>query len=335
VTPARQVIHEIDRLKRLAASVHVVYAPAEATREQVERFVRDEGLSPGEVLIEYWLAPESFVLMTPATGNTVFESTAFQYAVRNWLGYETEMQMRFGPQAGQSVAVRVPGTTERGLIPVGSDCGGDELYLVLRPGPFAPAGHVLHWDHETDQYTTVADSLPALLKASNDLVERDIDLAFFGGDVVERIFQFPDVEELRRQLGAGLSPDHTWQVTGEPRTLLGEALQRKRDDVFAALLDRGADVDDALVAACQASRLELAEAVLRRGANPGVRLGGGQSLLEWAALSRRPRTVALLVRSGARDRLPPAELQRVAGQVRSSAQIDERKRAQILDALGG
>lgn len=206
----------------------------------------------------------------------------------------------------------------------------------LRPLPHdqQPRRQARPLDHETNDYRIVADDLPALLKASNDLVERDIDRAFFFGDVVKRIFQFPGVGELHRQLDAGLSPDHTWNVVGESQTLLAEAVDKKRGDVFAALLERGADPTVALLAACRGFRLDLAEAVLRRGADPAVRLTDGQPLLQWATLSRRPRTVALLMRFGAQDRLPKGEFERIVEHVRSSDRIEERKRKQILEALG-
>ena len=337
MSPLEEVVREIERLRRLAASVHVRYPAAEATRAEVGQFFRDAGLPVRDDLVAYWLAGEGFVLMTPATGTTRFEATPFRFALRGWQGFEQEVRMHFGPQAGQVVTARARGSGERGLVLLGSDGSGDALYLALRDatlpgGAGARAGQVLHYDHELDTYAVVADGLAAFLRASNDLVERDPDRAFFYGDAVDRIFQFPGLEELHRQLDAGLSPDHA-RGTG-PTPLLGEALDKKRDDVFNTLLDRGADVNTALVEACHRLRLDLAEAALGRGADPAVRLKDGRSLLASAALGRRPRTVALLTRHGARDRLPAGEFDRVVAEVRGSDRIDDRKRRQVLEALG-
>ena len=330
MTPRDQVIHEIERLRRLAAAVHVAVKPAEATQEEVERFAAEAGVPVGDDLLAFWLAGESFVLMPRPYRR--FDSTPFRYARRDWLGYEQEVRMYFGPQAGQVVHVRVPGTKVRGLVSIGSDGCGDDLYFVLRGGPRWVPGQVLHWDHETDEYGVVAEGLPAFLRASNDLVERDENRAFFSGDAVSRIFHFPGLDELRRQLDAGLSPDHAWR--GGHENLLGTAVAKGRDDVFQELLERGADPDVALVEAALRMRFELAEVALRRGADPAARVSDGTTLLATAALAGRPRTVALLVRHGVRGRVGEEAYARLVAEVTASARLAERKKRQVLDALG-
>jgi len=294
MTPRDEVVHEMQRLRRLAAAVHVPIPPAEATRDEVEQFAREAGAPVGEELMEFWLAGESFVLKTSDTGPRSFEATPFRSAKRGWFGFEQQVTMHFGPQRGQTVNARIPGTKERGLLSLGSDGSGDELYLVLRDGPHGTARQVLQHDHETDEYGVVAEGLPALLRASNDRVERDLDAAFFRGDTVSRIFHFPGLDELRRQLDAGLSPNHARR--GGAENLLGMALDKRRDDVFHALLERGADANVALAEAARRRRLELAEVVLKSGADPAVRVQEGETLLSWAAKGGRPRTVALLMR---------------------------------------
>ena len=332
MTPGQELVRETERLRRLAAAAHVHYPPAEATREQVADFAREAGVAVGEDLLEFWVAGEGFVLMVPTPAPRPFEATPFRAARRAWFGYEQEVTTHFGPRTGQAIRVRVGGTGARGLVDIGSDGSGDELYLALAGGPAGKPGQVLHHDHETDTYTAVAENLPAFLKASNDFVESDPDRAFFRGDAVSRIFRFPGVDELHRQLDAGLSPDHVWR--GGAENLLGEALDKRRDDVFAALLERGANRDVALAEALRRRRLDLAEGALKRGANPAAPADGGWPLLAWAARGGLPRATALLMRYGARDRLPAGEFARIVEEVSGSNQIDERKRRQVLEALG-
>ena len=80
MAPHDEVTHEIQRLRRLAAAVHMVIAPAEVTRDEVEQFAREARAPVGEDLVMFWLAGESFVLMTPHTGPRRFEATPFRYA---------------------------------------------------------------------------------------------------------------------------------------------------------------------------------------------------------------------------------------------------------------
>lgn len=333
MTPREQVVFEIARLRRVAASVHVNFPPAEATWEQVARFARDAGVTVGDDLSEFSRAGEGFVLMTPATGRTVFVATPFQSAAREWFGYDREVTMHLGPKAGQVVNVHVTGSGAGGLVSLGTDGSGDGLDLALRDGPHARAGEVVYFDHELDTRTLVARNLAALLRASNDMIEADVDRAFFYGDAVSRIFHFPGTDELRRQLDAGLSPDHAWHYGAY--NLLGESLDRRRDDVFLALLERGADLNVALTESAQHRRLDLAELALQRGADPGVRLKDGPTLLAWAALGSRPRTVALLMRFGARRRLGEEAFTRIVEEVRASAKIADRKKRDVLEALAG
>ena len=332
MTPGQELAREIERLRRLAAAEHVHYPPAGATREQVADFAREAGVAVGEDLLEFWVAGEGFVLMVTAQAPRPFESTPFRSARHGWFGYERDVTTHFGPQAGQTLRVRVGGTGARGLVNIGSDGSGDELYLALARGPAGKPGQVLHHDHETGAYAIVAESLPMFLKASNDFVESNPDRAFFRGNAVTRIFHFPGVDELHRQLDAGLSPDHVWRYGAE--NLLGEALDKRRDDVFAALLERGANHDVALAEAIRHRRLDLAEVVLKRGANPAAPAAGGRPLLAWAAAGGLPRATALLMRYGARERLPPGEFERIVAEVAGSDQIKERKRREVLEALG-
>jgi ankyrin repeat protein len=239
--------------------------------------------------------------------------------------------MHFGPQRGQTINANVGGTNEHGLLSLGSDGGGDRLYLVLRDGPHGTAGQVLHHDQETVAYTLVAEGLPAFLRASNDLVERDLNAAFYHGDTVGRIFRFPGLDELHRQLDAGLNPDDPYRDGS--KSLFGMALDNRREDLFHALLKSGGDADVALREAAYRIRLELAEVALKRGANPVARGPDGRTLLAWAANARRPRTVALLMRYGARTRVGVEAFDQLVAEVCASTAIDDRKKRQLLEAL--
>ena len=101
MTPKDQVLSELDRLRRLAAASHVFYPHAEATRAEVEQFVRAAGAPVGPDLVEFWLAGEGFVIMAPAPSPRPFEVTPSASAKRTWFGYEREVHMQFGPQKGR------------------------------------------------------------------------------------------------------------------------------------------------------------------------------------------------------------------------------------------
>ena len=159
---------------------------------------------------------------------------------------------------------------------------------------------------------------------------RDPTFVFFHGDETGKIFRFPGTDELIRQLDAGLSPDAR-RGTGN---LVGDALSRRRDDVFRVLVERGAERADALAKACVQLRLNLAKWLLAAGADPAARGLDGQTILVTSALAGRPRTVALLMRFGARTRLPPGEFDRLVAEVRDSYKLADRKKRDVLQALG-
>jgi hypothetical protein len=126
------------------------------------------------------------------------------------------------------------------MMEMGTDFSGDLVFLVVTACSHGPPGSVLHHDHETDVYSRCADTLAQFLKISNDLVEADPDRAFFQGDHVLRVFQFPGTAELVRQLDAGLDVNHSRSATGG-ETLLEEASRRGRLDLVEVLLARGAN----------------------------------------------------------------------------------------------
>ena len=168
MTPTQETIHQIDRLRRLAASVYVQLPPPSAARAEVEQFAREVGA--GDELVAFWLAGESFVLMIEAAGPRRFDSTPFEYVRRDWFGYERDVEMRIGPRRGETVHARVAGTGAKRVISLASDGSGDELHLQLRDGPDGRAGQVVWHNHDPGADTVVSQSLPELLRMSNDLV---------------------------------------------------------------------------------------------------------------------------------------------------------------------
>ena len=330
MTARQQVLLEIERLKRLAAASHLPVPAAELSPADVEQVTRDIGIPLDCGLTDLWLAGETFVVVTAVPRVTRSYSHPPSIARRDWHGQEQDVTSQYVRRPPRPVTVRTPGTSERGAVSFASDGSGDEMDLLVRDGRRGRAVQFVWHDHETGKDTVVADGLAALLQTSNDLVERDPTFAFFHGDETGKIFRFPGTNELIRQLDAGLSPDAR-RGTGN---LVGDALSRRRDDLFRVLVERGADKADALAQACMQLRLDLAEWLLAAGADPAARSLDGQTILAASALAGRPRTVALLMRFGARTRLPPADFDRLVAEVRDSYKLADREKRDVLQALG-
>jgi ankyrin repeat protein len=104
------------------------------------------------------------------------------------------------------------------------------------------------------------------------------------------------------------------QVSAEHRTPLFEAVEAGHERMVSCLLDLECDINardgdgcTALYVALDEEEDEIAELLLRKGADPDVGnkdIGEDQTLLAWAASRRKINHVKLLLRHGTNPNLP-------------------------------
>lgn len=305
-----QVAGEIERLKRLAASVEIKFRSDEATRADIEAFEREASVIFGEELYAFWGAGVSEFPLLLNRG-CVYDSYPVKVVRREWFGEHTichDMLMK--PTAEQLASLA---TKNKGLIEIASNAFGDTLSYVVVAGDVRKRGQVVSHDHGSGEYECVGDSLADFLRRSNDCAEANIDAAFFFDDIVKKILHLKGTALLEKLLAQGMDVNYTPRY--ERESLIERAAKEGRADIIDVLMSCGATPGNALLEVLGSirygSKYGAAESLLRGGADPAIRFKDGPTLLSAAAMEGRVKMVRLLVRYGAKDRLPAEEVRMI------------------------
>ncbi len=81
------------------------------------------------------------------------------------------------------------------------------VYFDARPSPGGKHGQIIVYQHDPDAIYYVAEDVVEFVKKSNDLLENNLTQLLFVSDNYERICRMTGLDELQRQLAAGLDTE--------------------------------------------------------------------------------------------------------------------------------
>lgn len=235
-----ELLAEIAKLKAFYAAIEMPFRPTPgATEEMIAGVESKVGMHFDADLRAFWKYSNGtrdtwFAILSDELTGCSFSSIENAMKDLDWCGSEAAMA-QWKDDRPSDRRIKSGFLHRRLWFPIAEfNNFSTSLYFDADPSPDGRYGQIIVYQHDPDAVYYVADSFIEMFQKSNDLMASNITQLFFLEDEFERICHMKGVEELERQLKAGL---HVDKPNWENLPLRAKAIKCGRKDIVE-FLDR-------------------------------------------------------------------------------------------------